>query len=324
MKTALITGISGQDGSYLSELLLSKGYQVHGIQRVKNEKSTLNQLEPTSQITGQVNLHDLDLNNYSALLELFETVSFDECYHLAANSFVNESLEDGLLTMNNNINGSYSLLTAIKNIQPNCRCYFAGSSEMFGNPPSMPQDETTPFNPRNPYGISKVAGYYLNKTCREKYDMFCSAGILYNHESPRRNKRFVTRKITLAAANIYLKRQENVALGNLDAQRDWGHAADYVKAMHSILQADQADDFVIATGTLHSVRDFCQAAFTELGLDYQQYVVQDERFFREEEKILLHGNPKKAKQTLNWEPEISFEEMVKEMVRADLALLQES
>src|SRR5712691_3709182 len=244
---------------------------------------------------------------------------FDECYHLAAQSFVAESFADGFSTMNTNINGTHYMLAALRELQPKCRFYFAGSSEMFGKVREAPQNEQTPFHPRSPYGISKVAGFDLTRNYREAYGMYCVSGILFNHESPRRGYEFVTRKISSTVARIKLGLATELRLGNLDAKRDWGHAADYVRAMHLMLQQPEPDDFVIATGETHAVREFCELAFGKVGLDYQDYVKTDEQFYRPAEVDLLMGDAAKARRVLGWQPDHTFQQLVDEMVKADLA-----
>ncbi len=251
------------------------------------------------------------------------TTDFDECYHLAARSFVAESFLDGFSTMNANINGTHYVLAAIRETQPNCKVYFAGSSEMFGNVGEAPQNESTPFHPRSPYGISKVTGFELTRNYREAFGMFCVSGILFNHESPRRGFEFVTRKITSAVAAIKMGMQDQLRLGNLDARRDWGHAIDYVRAMHLMVQQSEPSDFVAATGETRSVRDFCDAAFSHVGLDYSRYVVVDKQFYRPAEVGLLVGDASKARRVLGWEPTHTFDEIVSEMVEFDLADLRD-
>ena len=324
MKKALITGITGQDGSYLAEYLVSLGYEVHGLVRriaLEDPRRRFNRLE---HLLDQLTLHAASLESYPSIFHVLSRHEFDECYHLAAQSFVAESFADGFSTMNTNINGTHYLLAALRELQPACRFYFAGSSEMFGKVHEVPQTEMTSFHPRSPYGISKVAGFHLTRNYREAYNMYCVGGILFNHESPRRGFEFVTRKITSTAARIKLGLVDELRLGNLEAQRDWGHAQDYVKAMHSMLQQDAADDYLIATGETHTVREFCERAFRRLGLDWQKYVKLDERFYRPAEVDLLVGDSSKARRLLNWQPRITFEQLVDEMVDADLHLLQNS
>ena len=324
MKKALITGITGQDGSYLAEYLVSLGYEVHGLVRrvaLEDPRRRFNRLE---HLLDQLTLHAASLESYPSIFHVLSRHEFDECYHLAAQSFVAESFADGFSTMNTNINGTHYLLAALRELQPACRFYFAGSSEMFGKVHEVPQTEMTSFHPRSPYGISKVAGFHLTRNYREAYNMYCVGGILFNHESPRRGFEFVTRKITSTAARIKLGLVDELRLGNLEAQRDWGHAQDYVKAMHSMLQQDAADDYLIATGETHTVREFCERAFRRLGLDWQKYVKLDERFYRPAEVDLLVGDSSKARRLLNWRPRTTFEQLVDEMVDADLHLLQNS
>jgi len=320
-KRALITGITGQDGSYLAELLLDNGYEVHGLVRrvaLEDPQRRFNRIEP---LLDKVTLHPASLESYPSVFRVITQHQFDECYHLAAQSFVAESFADGFSTMNTNINGTHYMLAALRELQPNCRFYFAGSSEMFGKVVEVPQTETTPFHPRSPYGISKVAGFHLTRNYREAYGMFCLSGILFNHESPRRGFEFVTRKITSAVARIKAGTQKDLRLGNLEARRDWGHAKDYVRAMHLMLQQDVADDFVVATGESHTVREFCELAFAEAGLDYKNYVVQDEQFYRPAEVEALIGDSTKARTELGWQPEFDFRALVEDMVRNDLAAM---
>lgn len=320
--TALITGITGQDGSYLAELLLQKGYEVHGIVRRVALEDPDHRLSRISGIQDQLVLHAASLESYPSLFSLFANHTFDECYHLAAQSFVAESFRDGFSTMNTNINGTHYVLEAIRQTNQKCKMYFAGSSEMFGKVRTTPQNEMTPFHPRSPYGISKSTGFDLSRNYREAYGLFCASGILFNHESPRRGFEFVTRKITSSVAAIKAGLKNELRLGNLDARRDWGHALDYVRAMHLIVQEDQPDDFVIATGETHSVRDFCELAFSHAGLDYAQYVKVDKRFLRPAEVDLLVGDASKAKRVLGWAPTYTFQELAAEMVDADMADLQ--
>ena len=319
-KKALITGITGQDGSYLAEHLLSLGYEVHGLVRRVALEDPSRRFARISHLLDRVTLHPASLESYPSLFHVVSRTEFDECYHLAAQSFVAESFLDGFSTMNTNINGTHYLLAALRELRPECRFYFAGSSEMFGKVAETPQRETTRFHPRSPYGISKVAGFELTRNYREAYGMFCASGLLFNHEGPRRGYEFVTRKITSTAARIKLGLAEELRLGNLDAQRDWGHAKDYVRAMYLMLQQEAADDFVVATGETHTVREFCARAFAEVGLDYEEYVQVDERFLRPAEVDLLVGDAAKAREQLGWEPEYTFAEMIKEMVEADLEI----
>lgn len=322
IKRALITGITGQDGSYLAELLLELGYEVHGLVRRVALEDPERRLGRISHIVDHLTLHPASLESYPSLFHLFSRTPFDECYHLAAQSFVAESFADGFSTMNININGTHYVLAAMRELRPECRFYFAGSSEMFGKVREMPQSEQTPFHPRSPYGISKVAGFHLTQNYREAFDLFCASGILFNHEGPRRGYEFVTRKISSGAAKIKLGLTDSLSLGNLDAIRDWGHAADYVRAMHAMLQQPEPDDYVIATGETHSVREFCQIAFEIVGLDYRDYVKIDSSFFRPAEVEVLVGDASKARKHLNWEPKHTFLEIVQEMVECDLEILQ--
>jgi len=318
-KRALITGLTGQDGSYLAEHLLGLGYEVHGIVRRVAMEDPQRRFTRIEHLLDRLTLHPASLESYPSLFHVISRNEFDECYHLAAQSFVAESFADGFSTMNTNINGTHYLLAALRELQPRCRFYFAGSSEMFGKVRETPQREATPFYPRSPYGISKVAGFDLTRNYREAYGMFCVSGILFNHESPRRGFEFVTRKISAAVARIKHGQQSELSLGNLDALRDWGHARDYVRAMHLMLQQEAPDDFVVATGESHSVREFCELAFTEAGLDYRDYVVTDEKFYRPAEVESLLGDSAKARAVLGWEPQYTFSELVKDMVHNDLA-----
>ena len=319
VKKAFVTGITGQDGSYLAEYLLEKGYEVHGLVRRVALEDSANRLARIAHLGSRLTLHAGTLESYSSVFQVFSRNHFDECYHLAAQSFVAESFADGFSTMNTNINGTHYVLAAIREAQPECRFYFAGSSEMFGKVRESPQREETPFYPRSPYGISKVAGFDLSRNYRDAYGMFCSAGILFNHESPRRGFEFVTRKITRGVARIKMGLQDELRLGNLDARRDWGHARDYVRAMHLMLQQPEPDDYVIATGETHSVGQFCELAFGQVDLDYRAYVKVDPQFYRPAEVDLLIGDASKAKVKLGWEPQVTFNDLVREMVESDLA-----
>ncbi len=318
MKKALITGITGQDGSYLAELLLSKGYEVHGIVRRVALEDPEHRMWRIRHLLKDVHLHSASLESYPSLFGVVHHIKPDECYHLAAQSFVSYSFEDEFSTLNANINGTHYMLSAVKEMAQDCRFYFAASSEMFGKVREVPQNELTPFHPRSSYGISKVAGFHLAVNYREAYGMHASSGILYNHESPRRGFEFVTRKITHQLARIKLGLEKELRLGNLEAKRDWGHAADYVQAMWLMLQQDQPDDYVISTGECHTVREFCEIAFSHVGLNYQDYVVVDERFFRPSEVEILQGDCSKAKRVLGWTYNRSFEDLVHDMVESDL------
>ena len=316
---ALITGITGQDGSYLAEHLLSLGYEVHGLVRRVALEDPERRFTRINHLVDRIQLHAASLESYPSLFAVVSRHAFDECYHLAAQSFVAESFADGFSTMNTNINGTHYVLAALRELQPTCRFYFAGSSEMFGKVRETPQNENTAFHPRSPYGISKVAGFDLTRNYREAYDMYCVGGILFNHEGPRRGYEFVTRKITSTVAQIKLGLAGELRLGNLEARRDWGHAKDYVRAMRLMLQQDTPDDYVIATGETHTVREFCELAFSEVGLDYRKYVQIDERYLRPAEVDLLMGDATKARKKLGWEPTYTFPKLVSEMVQADLA-----
>lgn len=321
-KSALITGISGQDGSYLAELLVKNGYEVHGIvQRVELEDAE-RYLWRIFPILKNLNLHTASIESYPSMFRVLEAVHPQECYHLAAQSFVSYSVDDEFSTLNTNINGTHYLLSAIKEAAPDCRFYFAGSSEMFGKAETSPQNEATPFHPRSAYGISKVTGYYLTRNYRESYNLFTCNGILYNHESERRGTEFVTRKISGGVARIKLGLKNELHLGNLDARRDWGYSPDYVEAMWLMLQQSEPDDYVIATGEAHRVRDFVEVAFSSVGLDWQKFVVIDENLYRPAEAVTLVGDASKAKKNLGWAPKVRFAELVERMVRADLEALE--
>jgi len=320
-KRALITGITGQDGSYLAEQLLEQDYEVHGLIRRVAQEDPAKRLGRIAHIADRVKLHPGSLESFASVYRVFAENEFDECYHLAAQSFVAESFEDSFSTMDINVSGTHFVLEALRQLRPECRFYFAGSSEMFGKVVESPQVESTRFYPRSPYGVSKVTGFHLTRNFRESYGLFCCSGILFNHESPRRGLEFVTRKITSTAARIKLGLADKLYLGNLDARRDWGYAAEYVHAMHLMLQQDEPDDFVVATGVTHSVREFCEVAFSELGLDYNEWVEVDPRFYRPAEVELLIGDPAKAKDKLGWEPRTSFADLVRKMVASDMEQL---
>jgi GDPmannose 4,6-dehydratase len=322
-KKALITGITGQDGSYLAELLLEKGYEVHGLVRRVALEIPEQRTERINHLLDRITLHSGSLESYPSVFHVISRHEFDECYHLAAQSFVAESFADGFSTLNTNINGTHFVLAALRELRPTCKFYFAGSSEMFGKVREVPQTENTPFHPRSPYGISKVAGFELTRNYREAYEMFCVSGILFNHESPRRGHEFVTRKISSTVARIKLGLASELRLGNLEARRDWGHSKDYVRAMYLMMQQTEADDYVVATGTSYSVADFCERAFAEVGLDYRKYVVSDERFRRPAEVDQLVGDAGKARAELGWEPEYTFDKLVSEMVQADIKVMSD-
>ena len=317
--TALITGITGQDGTYLAQLLLSKGYNVYGLVRGQNNP----RLDMVGRLCPGIEFIEGDLLDHSSLVAALEGCQPTEVYNLGAISFVGLSFKQALLTGEVTGLGVVRMLEAVRAVNPEIHFYQASSSEMFGKVRESPQTETTAFYPRSPYGVAKVYGHYITVNYRESYGMFACSGILFNHESPRRGLEFVTRKITNAAAKIKLGLQKQVQLGNLDSERDWGFAGDYVEAMHLMLQQDRPDDFVIATGATHSVREFCEIAFSTLGLDYHDHVASDDaRFLRPAEVDMLIGDASKARTVLGWEPKVSFAELVAMMVESDLAAQQ--
>jgi GDPmannose 4,6-dehydratase len=315
---ALITGVTGQDGSYLAEHLLNENYEVYGLARWT---STSNE-DRIEHVSDNIHLITGDLTDQTSLDRAIETADPDEVYHLGALSFVPESFTQPITTADVTGLGTTRMLEAVQRYNPNIRFYQAGTSEMFGNAPDERQSIDTRFYPRSPYGVSKLYAYWMTINYREAHDMYATNGILFNHESPRRGKQFVTRKITRAAARIALDKQDELRLGNLDAKRDWGHARDYVKAMHLMLQQDDPDDYVVGTGEHHTVRECARIAFDEVGHDWQDFVTIDEKYFRATEVDALKADPSRAKQKLNWEPKISFEEMIREMVQKDLTDLQ--
>ena len=321
-KTALITGITGQDGSYLAELLLKKNYKVHGIVRRVALEDRTHRLWRLRKILNKITLHAASLESYASLVKIVQKTKPNEVYHLAAQSYVAYSFEDEFSTINTNVGGTHFMLSAVKEFSPKSKFYFAGSSEMFGRVKEVPQNEKTPFNPRSAYGISKVTGYELTKNYREAYNLFCCTGILFNHESPRRGFEFVTRKISHGAARIKLGMEKNLELGNINARRDWGHAEDYVLAMWKMLQLKKPDDFVIATGKQHSVKEFAKLAFEFLDLDYKKYIKYNKAYDRPSEVDSLLGNYSRAKKIIKWKPKISFKELVKNMVTEDLKLVK--
>jgi GDPmannose 4,6-dehydratase len=317
----MISGITGQDGSYIAELLLSKGYEVHGIVRRVAIEDPEHRLTRLDAIRSRIHVHAASLESFASIHQVVAQVMPDECYHLAAQSFVSYSFDDEFSTLNANINGTHYLLAAVKNIVPHCRFYFAGSSEMFGKAEEVPQTERTRFHPRSTYGISKVAGFELTRNYREAYNLHASSGILFNHESPRRGFEFVTRKITSGVARILAGRSKELRLGNLEAKRDWGHAREYVYGMWLMLQQDAPDDYVIATGETHTVSEFAELAFAHVGLNWRDYIVPDADLFRPAEVNLLLGDASKARTKLGWSHRIGFEELVREMVEADCRML---
>ncbi len=318
MPTALITGITGQDGSYLSEFLLKKGYTVVGMVR----RSSTVTFERLSHIQDDITIAQGDLHDQSSLVALLEEYQPEEVYNLAAQSFVPTSWSQPILTGEVTALGVARLLEAIRQVNPKIRFYQASSSEMFGKVMEVPQRESTPFYPRSPYGVAKVYGHWITINYRESFDIFATSGILFNHESPRRGIEFVTRKIAYTAAKIKLGLAKELRLGNLEARRDWGYAGDYVEAMWMMLQHHTPDNFVIGTGETHSVREFCKLAFGHVGLNYEDYVVQDPRFYRPAEVDLLISDPTKAHKELGWKPKVSFKELVEMMVESDLRLIQ--
>jgi GDPmannose 4,6-dehydratase len=313
-KTALITGISGQDGSYLAEFLLRQGYRVVGMVR----RASVDKFERIDHIMDQIELIQGDLLDQSSMVAVLQQAKPTEVYNLAAQSFVPTSWAQPVLTSEFTAVGVTRLLEAIRAVNPEIKMYQASSSEMFGKVRETPQTELTPFHPRSPYGVAKVYGHYITVNYRESYNMFCTSGILFNHESPRRGLEFVTRKVTNGVARIKKGLQSTLRLGNLDSQRDWGFAGDYVKAMWLMLQQNTPDDFVVATGKTHTVERLVDVAFGRVGMDWKKYVEIDERFMRPAEVDLLVGNPEKANRILGWQPEVTFEEMIEAMVEADL------
>jgi GDPmannose 4,6-dehydratase len=313
-RRALITGITGQDGSYLADFLLEKGYEVHGTVR----RSSVEKFERIQHIRDQITLHQMDLLDQLSIITVLEDVEPWEVYNLAAQSFVPTSWNQPLLTGEFTALGVTRMLEGVRTVNPDIRFYQASSSEMFGKVRNTPQEEETPFYPRSPYGVAKVYGHFITVNYRESYELFAASGILFNHESPRRGLEFVTRKITDAVARIKLQQQQVLRLGNLDACRDWGFAGDYVDAMWRMLQLDEPEDFVIGTGIMHSVRDVCRVAFEHVGLDWEAHVMEDPAFLRPAEVEELCADASKAKRLLDWEPVVSFEELVRMMVDADL------
>ena len=324
-KVALITGITGPDGSYLAEFLLDKNYEVHGlVRRVAFEDGYERFLRINHLLRDKkIKIYYGDVAEYATLWRLIAKIQPDEIYHLASQSHVKVSFEDEFGAFKTNTNSTHYLLSAIKELKPDCKFYFAGTSEMFGQAKISPQDENTPFNPVSPYGISKAAGFYLTKMYREAYGLFACSGISFNHESPRRGFEFVTRKITSTAAKIKLGLEKELKLGNLEVKRDWGFAGDYIKAIWLMLQQEKPDDFVIGSGENHTIREFLELAFGFLNLDWRKYVVIDKDFYRPLEVYNLLANPVKARRVLGWKPEVKFEDLVKMMVETDLKALKQ-
>lgn len=317
MKSALITGITGQDGSYLAELLLEKGYKVYGLKRRTSDLNYGN----SAHLVNDIEFIYADMTDIPSLVTAMKKSQADEVYNLAAQSFVQTSWEQPILTAEVDAIGVTNMLEAIKMVKPEAHFYQASTSEMFGKVQAIPQCESTPFYPRSPYGVAKLYAHWITKNYRESYDMFACSGILFNHESPRRGLEFVTRKVSMAVARIKNGLQNEVFLGNLDSKRDWGFAGDYVKAMWLMLQQEKPEDYVIATGETHTIREMCDIAFKYAGLNYEDYVKIDPRFFRPAEVDILLGDPTKAKTELGWELKVSFKELIEMMVQSDLDIV---
>ncbi|MBW7874583.1 MAG: GDP-mannose 4,6-dehydratase [Candidatus Cloacimonetes bacterium] len=316
-KRALITGISGQDGSYLAEFLLSKGYEVHGLVRRESLEVSGGREDNLSSVRNRVILHQGSIVDHLSLYRCIKDVQPDECYHLAAASFVHYGFEEEFQVMNSNFSATHYLLASILELRPQCRFFYAGSSEMFGKPDFAPQNETSGFSPRSIYGISKVASHHLLQNYRSREGLFACTGFLYNHESPRRARHFVTRKITRGVARIAKGLDKTLKLGNLDAVRDWGYAPDFIQGMWMMLQANEPRDYILATGKTHSVKDFLEIAFSTLELDWKQFVETDPKFFRESDPIPLIGDPSRVYQELGWKAQKPLTEIIREMVLAD-------
>ena len=321
-KIALITGITGQDGSYLAEFLLKKGYSVHGLVRRVAAEDKSHRFWRLKSFINKLKIHAGSLESYASIINIITKIKPHEIYHLGAQSYIDYAFKDEFSTINTNINGTHFLLSAIKEFSPKTKFYFAGSSEMFGKVREIPQTEKTPFYPRSVYGISKVAGFDLTRNYREAYNLYCCSGILFNHESPRRGFEFVTRKITHAVARIKFGLQKDLQLGNMDAKRDWGHAKDYVEAMWLMLNRKKPDDYVISTGKHYTVRDFAKLAFELVDLDYKKYVKIEKKLYRPSEVESLLGNCKKAKRDLKWRPKYDFKKLVEDMVKTDLEFVE--
>ena len=316
-KTAIITGITGQDGSYLAELLIKKNYKVYGLIRTNKNKNRFWRIE---SLKKKIKLLNVNINDSTKVSKVIKKIKPDEFYHLAAQSFINYNFEDEFFKLNPNINGTHYILSALKDQSPKTKFYFAASSEIFGNTKTLSQNENTAFNPRSAYGISKVTGFLLTKNYREAFGLFSCSGILFNHESSRRNKDFVTKKIIKGLIDIKKGRIENIRLGNLNAKRDWGHAKDYVYAMWKMLQQKKADDFVIGTGVLHSVKDFLKIAFEKLNLDYKKHIIIDKKYWRKNDKFFLKADSSKARKILKWTPKIKLEDLISDMINSELDL----
>ena len=308
-KIAIITGISGQDGTYLSKLLVKKNYKVIGISNPKNKSKVK---------SDKIKIEKINLNNFNKISYLIKKIKPEEFYHLAAQSFINYKFEDEFFKLNPNINGTHYILSSIKKYSPHTKFYFAASSEIFGNAKKHPQNENYKFNPRSAYGISKVAGFYLTKNYREAYNLFSCSGILYNHESPIRSPKFVSRKITSSIAKILKGKQKKIVLGDINAKRDWGYAGDYVVAMWMMLQQKTPEDFVVGSGITHTVKDFLKIAFKYVNLDYKKYIKFDKEFIRPKENTILCADNRRAQKILNWKPKTSFKAMIHKMVDADI------
>ena len=321
-KKALIIGVTGQDGSYLAELLLKKKYKVHAILRKVSLKKNKNRFWRINEFKKKIIFHNASLNEYKKLSNLIKKIKPHEIYHLAAQSYINYRFDDEFFQLNPNINGTHYILSAIKNYSPKSKFYFASSSEMFGNANSFPQNENTKLNPRSAYGISKVAGYQLTKSYREAYNIFACTGILYNHESSRRGINFVTKKIVNGVAKIHLKKEKKILLGDINAKRDWGYAGDYVLAMWKMLQQPKPSDYVIGTGKLHSVKDFLRIAFEYVGLNYKNYIEIDRKLIRPKDNAILKANIFKAKKYLKWKPKVNFKNLVIDMIKSEIKLMQ--
>jgi GDPmannose 4,6-dehydratase len=321
MKRAFITGVTGQDGSYLAEFLLQKGYEVHGAVRRVAIEDPEHRLWRLRHILNKLVLHAASLESFASIFNVVDKVQPDEIYHLAAQSFVSYSFEDEFSTIGTNINGTHYVLAAMKERAPRARFYFAASSEMYGNAKETPQNENTSLHPRSPYGISKVAGFQLTENYRQAYNLYAVSGICFNHESPRRGYEFVSRKVANAVARIKVGLAKELVLGNLESKRDWGYAADFVKAMWIMLQQDEPDDYVIATGESHSVTDLVRTAFSYLDLDYEKYTHIDDKLYRPAEIYELRGDAAKARNKLGWQPTVNFERLIHMMVDSEMEAL---